>query len=163
MKKAPRKTVFSILLFLGIAFSALSQNVPKLDGDDYAEILQLYFRYPLALDSGDGEGFADLFTEDGAFGDRVKGRAALVEFANRQPRAIRHAPLTPLITPIEGGVRGVVLNLFVDVSQEPAVITRISQYTDELVKTPNGWRFKSRTNGMADLREDAATKYQDLN
>jgi hypothetical protein len=33
----------------------------------------------------------------------------------------------------------------------PPAITRVSQYSDTLVKTPRGWRFKTRVNGSADL------------
>ena len=55
-----------------------------------------------------------------------------------------------------------VTNLFLDVTQSPAVITRVSQYTDVLVKTPLGWRFKSRNNGIADLRDPKATTAQSL-
>lgn len=154
-----------LLILICIYFSkgiSFAQEQPKLSGEDYNEILQLYFAYPMILDSGDGEAFADLFTEDGAFGDRVKGRQALIEFATREPRNIRHAPLTPLIIPTEEGAKGVVTNLFIDVSGEPATITRVSQYTDILIKTPNGWKFKSRNNGLADLRKEEATKFQDL-
>lgn len=43
------------------------------------------------------------------------------------------------------------LNLFVDVAQSPAVITRVTQYSDTLVRTFRGWRFKTRVNGPADL------------
>jgi len=123
----------------------------RLTGDDYAEILQLYFRYPVALDSGDAEGYANLFTEDGSFGNRV-GRQALLDFVRGRARStIRHAPLTPMITATAEGANGQVLNLFVDVAQQPVVVTRVSQYTDTLVKTPQGWRFKTRVNGSADL------------
>ena len=143
--------VFAMLGVL-MARSGLAQtDNQKLTAEDYAEILQLYFQYPLLLDSGDGEGYANLFTEDGSFGDRVVGREALIEFATREPRAIRHAPLTPIIIPTAEGARGIVMNLFIDVSQSPAVITRVSQYTDTLVKTPGGWRFKTRVNGTANL------------
>lgn len=158
----PSRSVL-LLLLLFTSLSLHAQIKPSLSSDDFTEILQLYFQYPLILDSGDGEAFADLFTEDGSFGDRVKGRQALLEFATREPRNIRHASLTPLIIPTENGAKGVITNLFIDVSQEPAVITRVSQYTDELVKTQNGWKFKSRKNGTADLREGEATKYQDMN
>ncbi len=143
-----------VALVVGLACPALAQTgVPTLTGDDYAEILQLYFRYPVALDSGDAEGYANLFTEDGSFGDRV-GRQALLDFVRgRSSSSVRHAPLTPQITPTADGATGIVLNLFVDVAQSPAVITRVSQYTDTLVKTLQGWRFKTRVNGSADLSD----------
>ncbi len=150
------------LCYLGTINLTYAQKAKKLSTEDYVEILQLYFAYPLALDSGDGEAFADLFTEDGTFGDRVIGRQALIEFATREPRNIRHAPLTPLIIPSPEGATGVVTNFFINVEESPAVITRVSQYTDIIVKTPEGWKFKSRKNGTADLRELEATKFQDI-
>jgi len=156
------RLMFALLFMIGFSISANAQEIRKLTADDYAEILQLYFRYPLTLDSGDGEAFADLFTEDGKFGANVTGREALVKFATREAGAVRHAPLTPLIVPSAEGATGVVTNLFIDVSQSPAVITRVSQYTDVLVKTPLGWRFKSRNNGIADLRDPKATTAQSL-
>lgn len=141
-----------VAMVVGLACPLGAQNsAPSLTGDDYADILQLYFRYPVALDSGDAEGYANLFTDDGSFGDRV-GRQALLEFVRgRAASTVRHAPLTPVITATADGATGMVLNLFVDVAQSPAVITRVSQYTDTLVKTPAGWRFKTRVNGSADL------------
>lgn len=150
----PRRVVFLPLVLValvGVLTPAMAQTTPKLSGDDYAEILQLYFKYPIALDSGDAEGYADLFTEDGSFGNRV-GRQALIDFVKgRSASAIRHAPLTPMITATPEGANGMVLNFFIDVAQTPAVITRVSQYTDTLVKTSQGWRFKTRVNGSADL------------
>lgn len=160
-----RNLAWIFILSISFLFSSkhtIAQDAKMLSGEDYYEILQLYFAYPMILDSGDGEAFANLFTEDGAFGDRVIGRQALIEFATREPRNIRHAPLTPLIIATEEGAKGVVTNLFIDVSESPSVITRVSQYTDILVKTPAGWKFKSRTNGDADLRKEEATKFQDL-
>jgi len=143
------------LLFASSAISSAA-DAPKLTGEDYAEILQLYFAYPLALDSGDAEGYANLFTDDGSFNNNV-GRDALLAFVrNRNPSTVRHAPLTPIITPTAEGANGTVLNMFIDVGQSPAVVTRVSQYRDTLVKTPQGWRFKTRVNGSADLSGGAA-------
>jgi len=141
-----------LFLVTSLATPARAQSAaPALSGEDYAEILQLYFRYPLVLDSGDAEGYADLFTEDGSF-NNFEGRQALIDFVNgRQPTTVRHAPMTPIITATPEGASGTVLNFFVDVAQMPAVITRVSQYTDTLVKTPDGWRFRTRVNGSADL------------
>lgn len=119
------------LCFVGLFLSAHAQDktkVRKLKADDYAEILQLYFQYPLTLDSGDGETFANLFTADGKFGENVTGREALIKFAMRDRGTVRHAPLTPLIVATADGAKGVVTNLFIDVSQALPVITRVSQY-----------------------------------
>ncbi|MFC1746804.1 nuclear transport factor 2 family protein [Candidatus Neomarinimicrobiota bacterium] len=152
------RQVLVIIFSATLAGSAHAQTIVReLSAEDYVEILNLYCKYPLLLDTGDGEGFAGLFTEDGSFGARVTGREALIEFASRQPSTVRHAPLTPMIVPTAEGARGVVMNLFIDVSESPAVITRVSQYTDTLVKTSAGWRFKSRVNGTADITNPGFT------
>lgn len=136
---------------MGLARSAHAQDSPRLSGEDYAEILQLYFKYPITLDSGDAEGYANLFTEDGSF-QNFKGRAALIAFVRNRPKStVRHAPLTPIITATPAGAKGTVMNMFIDVSKMPAVITRVTQYNDTLVKTAQGWRFKTRLNGSAVL------------
>jgi hypothetical protein len=148
--RQPLRIMLAVVLAACLASSAAAQ-APALSGDDYAEILQLYFRYPLVLDSGDAEGYADLFTADGSF-NTFQGRQALIDFVEgRAATTVRHAPMTPVITATADGASGVVLNFFVDVAEMPAVITRVSQYTDTLVRTPDGWRFKTRVNGSADL------------
>lgn len=139
------------LLVFALAFSAAApagaQTTPRLSGDDYAEILQLYFKYPMVLDARDAEGYADLFTPDGTFNENV-GRAALVNFVKSRPDStVRHAPLTPMVTATPEGAKGSVISLFVDGATTPPTIPRVIQYTDTLVKTPQGWRFKTRTTG----------------
>ena len=139
----------SLILALMFAWSApaSAQTAPRLSGDDYAEILQLYFAYPMVLDARDAEGYADLFTADGSFNEYV-GRAALVNFVKPRPDStVRHAPLTPMVTATAEGAKGAVISLFVDGAQNPPTIPRVIQYTDTLVKTPQGWRFKSRSTG----------------
>ena len=138
--------VIAALVFAA-ASPASAQAAPRLTGEDYAEILQLYFKYPMVLDSRDAEGYADLFTPDGAFNDNV-GRAALISFVRSRPASgLRHAPLTPMVIATPEGAKGSVISLFVDGTQDPPTIPRVIQYTDTLVKTPQGWRFKSRSTG----------------
>ena len=52
---------------------------------EYVEILNLYSAYNLASDAGDAEWYASCFTEDGEQHGTydVKGRAALVEYKNK--------------------------------------------------------------------------------
>jgi len=141
----------ALVLALCAAMPALAQNnAPKLTPEDYVEIMTLYAKYPLYLDSGNGEGYADLYTADGAFGDGVVGREALIEFAARRatnPSTVHHVHMTPVITPTAEEVNGTVMNFFIDVGANPPAITRASQYNDTLVKTADGWRFKKRVNG----------------
>ena len=120
-----RAFCLAILATLAAVPATAQSTSPRLSGDDYAEILQLYFKYPIALDSGDAEGYADLFTADGSFGNRV-GREALIAFVTgRTPSTVRHAPLTPLIVATAEGARGTVLNLFVDVGSIRSTCPRI--------------------------------------
>jgi len=149
-----RRRAASLLLVCAVAAGyslspALGQTAaPVLSNADYIEIMALYARYPLLLDSHDGDGFANLFTDDGAFGDQVVGRQALFKFAaERAASTVRHVPMTPILTATRDGANGTVLNFFIDVGANPPVITRATQYTDTLVRTPKGWRFKKRVNG----------------
>ncbi len=147
---------FAIVFVVAFGVRSSGQSPARLTAEDYSEILQMYSRYPLVLDSGDAEGYADLFTADGSFssstGGSWVGRARLVEFVKgRAATTVRHAPLPPVITPTAEGAKGVVMNMFIDVAKTPPVMTNVTQYTDTLVKTPQGWRFKTRVNGTAIL------------
>ena len=142
-----RFAAFIAVIAVATASPASAQAAPRLTGEDYAEILQLYFTYPMVLDARDAEGYADLFTPDGTFNDNA-GRAALVSFVRSRPASgLRHAPLTPMVIATPEGAKGSVISLFVDASQNPPTIPRVILYTDTLVKTPQGWRFKSRVTG----------------
>ena len=142
-----RLTPLLVALFVALTPPSTAQTAPRLSGDDYAEILQLYFKYPMVLDGRDAEGYADLFTSDGAFNEYV-GRAALIDFVRTRPDStVRHAPLTPMVIATPEGAKGAVISLFVDAAQTPPTIPRVIQYTDTLVKTPQGWRFKTRVTG----------------
>ena len=120
-------------------------GVPKLSADDYVEIMQLYARYPHALDGNHAEGYAALFTPDGSFNNN-KGHDALVAFVKgRNPDiSIRHFHTNVAIVPTAEGARGAVYNLFVDVGHSPPAIVGENRYEDTLVKTADGWRFKTR-------------------
>ena len=86
--------------------------------EDRDEILQLLYRYNHAIDSGDAEGWADTFTEDGsldAAGQLISGREALVEFAS-SVRGLRHLVANPVvdISGDTGAVRGLPLGVHGD-------------------------------------------------
>lgn len=128
---------------------AAKGSVAPLTAQDLAEIYALYAKYPVLLDAGDAEGYADLFTADGSFGNN-RNRDGLIAFVrNRQRSTVYHVPMTPLITASPEGANGTVMNFFIDIGANPPAITRVSRYTDTLVKTPKGWRFKTRVNGAA--------------
>jgi hypothetical protein len=113
---------------------------------DYIEIEQLYARYAASLDLGDGAARATTFTPDGTFANIVRNHEPislpeLVERTNRTGNiGDRHMTLHLVITPTEAGANGFAYTLKVDRHQK--VYTGF--YNDTLVRTPDGWRFKTR-------------------
>jgi hypothetical protein len=136
----------------------MSTTVPSLTIEDRLEIRELLHRYMFILDAGEnhdnGYGYADLYTEDGTFGSRPPGREALATAAGRQPDGTVsdhnrrgpnnhiHLNVGEIIVPSPEGARGISYLLMVDGSA--GQIYWAGWYEDVYVKTPNGWRFKSR-------------------
>jgi hypothetical protein len=122
-------------------------SAPKLKADDLVEIQQLYAKYSLTIDAGDAEGYASTFTPDGVFGTNV-GHDALVKFTETFHAGVgshvRHWNSNLLIQPTPTGASGQVSLILVDFATTPASIMRVGSYTDELVKTAQGWRFRKR-------------------
>jgi len=133
-------------------------GIPRLTADDRLEIQELLHRYMFVLDAGEnhdnGYGYADLFTEDGTFGTRPPGREALATAAGRAPDGSYntahtrgphnqiHLNVGEIIVPTAEGARGTSYLLMID---GPAnQIYWAGWYEDVYVKTPDGWRFKSR-------------------
>jgi hypothetical protein len=133
-------------------------DVPRLTAEDRLEIQELLHRYMFILDAGDehdnGYGYADLYTDDGTFGSRPPGREALAAAAGRTPdggyspvhtRGAQnqiHINVGEIIVPTAEGARGTSYLLMID---GPAnQIYWAGWYEDVYVKTPKGWRFKSR-------------------
>jgi len=115
---------------------------------DHVEIEQLYAKYNHAIDSGNAEDWAATFTADGVFNNRFNGRDALIGFVNNWKTngglSRRHWNSNLLISATPQGARGSVYLMLMDVSVKPAVVLSTGMYSDELVKTANGWRFKNR-------------------
>jgi hypothetical protein len=135
------------LLIGGVSFS-YGQRKGSLTADDYIEIQQLYAQYNNAIDSGDAEGYAGTFVPDGVF-NAFNGHDALVGFIHRwrenmKGGNMRHWNTNLAITGTPEGANGSVYLLLVDVSVRPPVIATAAKYEDQLVKTPQGWRFKKR-------------------
>jgi actinorhodin biosynthesis protein ActVIA len=136
------------------AAAAETGAAAKLTADDYIEIQQLYAGYAHALDRGEGERFAATFVLDGEFtGGRgpgrgseartpLKGKDALLQMGSRG--GLRHFNANLVITPTPEGAKGSVYLLLFNARNIPATIVETAIYDDTLVKTPQGWRFKSR-------------------
>lgn len=113
--------------------------------DDYMQIQQLYSRYYHTIDASDAEGWAGTFTRDGVF-NNVRGHDALVASIQRAGpnRPLRHLHSNLTLTPTPDGVSGSVYVVQIDTTARPLTVATYSRYDDTLVKTPQGWRFKTR-------------------
>ena len=144
-----KKIVFAAIVGALSLSAAPVFAADKLTMQDYVEIQQLYAKYNLAIDSGEAEVWADTFTADGVFNKRFTGREALIGFiklwrermngANR-----RHWNSNLQITGTPEGATGSVYLILWDVGVKPATPASTGMYADVLVKTKDGWRFKSR-------------------
>lgn len=133
----------------GLAMTATAIQADPLSPQDYAEIQQLYAKYNHSIDGGDGAAYADTFTPDGVF-NNMTGREALVKFVNETWRGRmngaqrRHWNSNLLVTGDSKTAKGSVYLMLLDLSTKPASVMMTGTYTDELVKTPQGWRFTKR-------------------
>lgn len=131
-----------------VTWSLLAQQGKKLTADDYVEIQQLYARYNNAIDSGDAEGYAATFVRDGVF-NNFTGHDALVQFIHDWQDKMkggtrRHWNTNLAINGTPEGASGSVYLMLIDVGVRPPVIASAAKYDDQLVRTPQGWRFKKR-------------------
>ena len=116
---------------------------------DYIEIQQLLARYAFALDTGadNGYAYADLYAPDGMYGT-TKGRDELASLVRGgRPAHVRTFAGVPMIEPSVEGARGVQYSQAMNFSKggRSGELDHFGRYDDIYVKTPNGWRFKSRT------------------
>ena len=147
-----------VLASSGLLLAQMRPAKSSLTTPDYVEIQQLYARYATTIDAGDAEGWANTFTPDGIFNNSSRGHDALVQFVHdwrdkRNGAARRHWNSNLVITPSEQGAIGSIYLLLLDIGSRPPVPVSSWIYEDALVKTPQGWRFKTRV-----LHGDAAPK-----
>jgi hypothetical protein len=129
-------------------------SVTELSPADYIEINQLYSKYSFALDLGDGEGRAATFAPDGTFRaaltnhklDSVANLRERTNLLGNQGR--RHLMMNIVITPTPEGAAGrayaVILGPAGKEEDDRSLQGKSGFYIDTLVKTPDGWRFKTR-------------------
>ncbi len=129
---------------------------PALSAPDLLEIQSLYTQYNWSLDTGDAEAWAATFTPEGVFtiADQGaaginSGREALLTFAKGFHTTlgahVKHWNTNLMITPSATGAAGQVYLVLVDFATKPASLLASSTYSDELIKTKQGWRFTKRT------------------
>ena len=138
----------------GWALRAQTSRPATLTASDYLEIQQLVARYSYAVDmhGGDGSAYAALFTPDGSLGTQANGTAQLAEFAAQTnkdrsgPAFARHFVTNVVIKPAPEGATGRSYLVTLDAAEGDTQTTMLSggHYDDVYVKTPQGWRIKSR-------------------
>ena len=147
----PLRTRFALVAVLvasATAWIAAQQNGKSLTAQDLVDIQQLYARYNWTLDAGDSEGYASTFTADGVFNNNV-GHDAIVKFADTfhagMGAHVKHWNTNLMVLPAaDGGASGQVYLVLVDFATKPPSIATSASYSDQLVRTPQGWRFKKR-------------------
>ena len=111
--------------------------------DDERAITRLLAEYGNRLDRSDHDGWVSLFAADGefqAYGRSWAGADGLRTMATHAPAGL-HLAGAPVIEVT--GDRATVQQSFLFVDQATRD-TRIGFYDDDLVRTPEGWRFRSR-------------------
>jgi hypothetical protein len=140
----------------GFVYAQQQKSAPALTAQDYMEIQQLYALYAKAADLADGKGYAGTFTADGEF---VSGRAPQ-SGQGEWTRSTSKGTESLIRTGSTGGLRHNFTNIHVRRTAEgadatcyllmytartiPASLVTTATYTDTLVKTADGWRFKRR-------------------
>jgi SnoaL-like protein len=150
-----------------MAVAAGAQQTGTLTPQDYVDIQQLVSKYAYAIDECTNKGYdyADLYTPDGSFAtsrngkvlNRFEGRDRLAEAARGGmpdckdvPWAgIVHMLVNHVIEPAPGGATGKVYLIAIGLDGEPGKVEAQGRYEDVYVKTPRGWRFKSRLHVLA--------------
>lgn len=141
---------------------------PKTDAQiaqkDRIEITDLLARYVLYADAANGDAYAAMFTEGGELvfsGRTIKGRANLAKFISGKTRRTLHlagAPLIAQISPDHMRVRSELLFIAEDAQVAPSASQPAPQmpqtigfslYDDDIVLTPEGWKFARREAGAA--------------
>src|SRR5436190_3233780 len=117
---------FAVIVF-GVTVVRGQQGGGKLTTQDYVDIQQLYARYNLAIDTGDGEGWAGTFTADGVFNSSNKGHDGLVQFIKdwrekRDGANRRHLNSNLVLKATQDGASASIYLLLLNVGVRPAII-----------------------------------------
>ena len=160
-----KSALIALLVAISLApIRAQGPNPTALMALDYFEIQQLVAKYARAIDtcSNNGYDYADLFTEDGFFaparngqvGTKWQGRERLAEASGGGSRGcknvgwirqgVKHLYVNHIIIPTAEGASGTVDMLMIGLGGDPNKIRHEGYYEDAYVRTPKGWRFKSR-------------------
>lgn len=129
--------------------SAVAQPSATLTDADRSAIQELVNQYAQALGACHAEAFADLFApETGAFASgfrgRMVGRDRLIKLVESERQCV--SPSAAKAPARQGGVAGPKVEIEATAEGVRGLVNLgTAQYEDEYVKTPQGWRFASRT------------------
>lgn len=147
------RTRDAALLTMVIAFAVTVHAQGGLTDKDRSEIQELSAKYARTLGTCAAEEYADLFAPDtGFFASNVRGEVVGRERLMALVRSERHCTTPPPAA--SGNAAGTaprpVPTVVVEISSTGPIGRaelgeRVGRYDDEYVKTPKGWRFKSRT------------------
>jgi hypothetical protein len=161
-------TATVILVVLGHGAAVTSGQTPPSDAalteQDRAEIQLLVNRYAAALSSCAAQEYSELFTPDGVFASddfrgarhreiygtsaRLVGRAKLVELVQTEEHCLR-APSNAAVAAGTATSPRPAPRVSITATPDGATGTvslgNGGRYEDVYVRTPEGWRFKSRT------------------
>jgi len=156
-------------MWLEHKLAVVSAKEPALTALDYQAIIQLTNKYAYGIDtcSNNGYDYADVFTPDGIFIDKMtdegvkqggrvlaKGREALATLIGGGSKGCKtkmvwtgwsHIMTNHVITPSSEGATGRIYLLQMGI-KGPGSIERHGGYEDVYVKTAIGWRIKLRAN-----------------
>ncbi|MCK5892579.1 nuclear transport factor 2 family protein [Aeromicrobium sp.] len=118
----------------------------------HPEIAALYDAYGRAFDEGRPDDYVETFTPDGRFtlpdGNVVEGRDGLHRLASRaaSSSARSHHFVRNLQVEVSGETAtGTAHAIAVAVAGDAVELLVAGVYRDTLVRTPDGWRFATRT------------------
>lgn len=150
MKIPTSRTFRSLFAVLFLYTSASAQAPATLTPDDAIAIQALVSGYARALSGCRAEEYADLFAPDtGSFASGIRGqvvgRERLIALVQSERQCT--APPATAANPRPGGGTGptVAIEVTPTGARGIADLGGAGQYQDEYVKTPKGWRFRSRT------------------
>jgi hypothetical protein len=120
--------------------------------DDQRAIIEVYARYSLCFDTGDADGCAQLFTEDGAFEAPQRpatvGRDALTAFfrvAVERSSGIAHFVSNILVEEVSATqAKGSATVLAVQIVGDRVHLAALGRYRDRFVKSGGAWLLHER-------------------
>jgi uncharacterized protein (TIGR02246 family) len=113
--------------------------------EDRDEIRDLFARYCVHIDSGEGAEWAGLFTEDGVFevgADPLVGREALAAFASSLGGAAMHHMVLNEVIDVEGDVASCRASIVVVAGGQ---LVTTGRYRDTLRREDGRWRIARRS------------------